>query len=124
MEHTVWEYAGRGFALDFEDADTLGRAQEAFARMGEAERAVRGMKDTGAQGLVRAYCAMYEAFFDALLGEGTSRALFDGCANARACEEAYASLLAFIRAQIRRGAQRRRELMRVYGPARARRETT
>lgn len=117
----MWEYRGKRLELDLEDYDTAVRYQQALEAMAARERQ---MKETlasdgdsalrGPEG-IRAYVEMFRSFFAALFGQQAMEELFEGRYNIRECDEAYLSLLEYIRGQLQ-AARQRKERFAAYLP--------
>ena len=117
----MWEYRGKRLELDLEDYDTAVRYQQALEAMAARERQ---MKETlasdgdsalrGPEG-IRAYAEMFHRFFAGLFGQEAVDSLFEGRCNIRECDEAYLSLLEYLRGQME-AARVRKERFMAYLP--------
>ncbi len=114
----VWEINGISLPLDLEDAEVMERYETAFDAMADEEKTIR--IDGRASGRIRAYCMLYRNLFDHLFGAGTSDKIFVGKPMSAAVhEEAYASLLDFVKAQTAASTERRNAILKKYQPNRA-----
>lgn len=114
----VWEINGISLPLDLEDVEVMERYEKAFDTMADAEKTIR--IDGRASGRIRAYCMLYRNLFDNLFGAGTADKIFAGKPMSAAMhEEAYASLLDFVKAQTAAATERRNTLLKKYQPNRA-----
>lgn len=114
----VWEINGISLPLDLEDVEVMERYENAFDVMTSEEKTIR--IDGRASGRIRAYCMLYRNLFDRLFGEGTADKIFAGQPMSAAVhEEAYTSLLDFVKAQTAAANDRRNALLNKYRPNRA-----
>lgn len=114
----VWEINGVSLPLDLEDAEVMERYETAFDAMADEEKTIR--IDGRASGRIRAYCMLYRNLFDKLFGDGTSDRIFAGKPMSAALhEEAYASLLDFVKTQTAAAVERRNAILNKYQPNRA-----
>ena len=117
---SMWEYHGRKWELDLEEYETALRYQRALETMaGEERRLKEGLAsgDAAFQGPegIRMYVEMIRRFFAGLLGQEAVEALFEGRCNVRECDEAYLSLMEYLRGQVEE-ARARKERFLAYLP--------
>jgi hypothetical protein len=72
----VFAHNGIEYPFDSTDVDTMEIYEECVAHMNEDKKKIP--KDGAASVRIRAYCAVYERFFDALFGEGAFLKLCGG----------------------------------------------
>lgn len=113
MEERKYKIKGVELEIDMDDADFQEKFDEAVKRMGEEEREVS--KKTVAHEATRAYCDMYDHFFDAIFGSGTSESMFGKKKNSRVREEAYDQFLGITNKQVIQTAERRKQMAAKFG---------
>ncbi len=82
---------GTELTFDIWDADTLDQYSEEVAKLNEAIRDIGNELSAGDN--LRAQCAIVNAFFDGMFGEGTAEKLFCGKNNLRVHLDAFALLI-------------------------------
>ncbi len=118
VNDTIWEYNGQTFELDLQDADMAERYEAAFEQMAADEKAMP--KEGKSSELLRRYCQLYFDMFGQVFDDPDAPArLFGEKVSARACEEAYAAFLDFVRNQGAAARERRSRLVSKYSPNRA-----
>ncbi len=113
MEDYIWEINGSSFEIDFEDADTVEKYENSLKLLVSTEN----QENSTQAEKIRSYCKAYRAFYDNLLGLGSSERIFNGIKeNTRKYDEVYASLLAYITNQKNASAIRTTSLLNKYVP--------
>lgn len=116
----VWKINDLTLHYDFEDVNMIERYEKAFENMRLNEKSLK--KDGNISDVVSNYCLIYWMLFDELFGEGTADKIFDSQKNARLCEDAYESFIAYAKNSISQNNQARVErLTRITGNRTARR---
>ncbi len=62
QDYTVWKINGIELKLDIHDVDTMEHYEDAFDKMGEAEKSLPVTGKASAR--VRAYCQIFRTLFD------------------------------------------------------------
>ena len=120
--NTAWRYNDLEFELDMQDVETVERYEAALEAMGRREVEIPSQGPVST--ILREYCNLYIELFNDLLGIDDARErLFGGKLNAAACEEAYDSLLSFVKAQAAQSEARRSAILAKYSPDRAKLST-
>lgn len=89
---SLWKFGGFEAEVDFTDADFLDRL---FYAKKELQKEMGKVPKTGKiSDAVRAQCACYYSFFDALFGDGAGEAMFEGKNSMSLCIEASEALAA------------------------------
>ena len=94
QDYTVWKINGIELKLDIHDVDTMEHYEDAFDKMGEAEKSLPVTGKASAR--VRAYCQIFRNLFDDIFGEGTSQKIFGDVNNSTTMLEVYEDFLKFI----------------------------
>lgn len=118
QDYTVWKINGIELKLDIHDVDTMEHYEDAFNKMGEAEKS---LPVTGrASARVRAYCQIFRNLFDDIFGEGTSQKIFGDVNNSTTMLEVYEDFLKFIANQQKQTDEINNRIMQ-FSPNRAQR---
>lgn len=118
--NTIWSYNGVELELDLQDVAVIERYEAAFAAMAQAEQSIP--KAGAGSEILRAYCLLFVDLFNTLFGlDDAADRLFGGRLSATLCEDAYTSLLDFVRAQKDQAAGRRNAIVQKYSSNRAQR---
>ena len=117
MSLTQWEIKGNTFELDITDADEQDRLTSCYNVMEDAEKKIVNVGKNS--DITRAYCQLFNDFFNELFGAGTSVKLFGEKKSALVCDEVYNSFLAFIQTQSVESTKRRATMISKYAPNRA-----
>ena len=112
----MWEYQGKRWELDLEDYDTAVRFQQALEALSAQEGQLKERLEAGEAVLrgpegIRAYVEMFHRFFAGLFGQEAVDSLFEGRRNIRECDEAYLSLMEYLRGQIEAARVRKERFM-------------
>lgn len=119
----MFAFNGKEFRFEVEDYDDLTRFHKALEALGSEETELMKSRNKGgfSPEFIRDYCRMVFRFFDAVLGEETADAMFDGKMNMGTCEEAYVAFVEFVSLSAQEAAQarmKRRERLHQYLPGR------
>ena len=116
----MWEYQGKRWELDLEDYDTAVRFKQALEALSAQEGQLKESLEAGdavfrgPEG-IRAYAEMFHRVFAGLFGQEAVDSLFEGRCNIRECDEAYLSLMEYLRGQME-AARVRKERFMAYLP--------
>ena len=91
-----WTHNGHEFDFDPMDYEDAVRYEAAVKRFQESSDALDEHAPLG-ESILKG-CEIYKAFFDSMFGEGTYKSLFGEKKNIRACDEAFISLVSYVRA--------------------------
>lgn len=117
-DYTVWKINGIELKLDIHDVDTMEHYEDAFNKMGEAEKSLPVTGKASAR--VRAYCQIFRNLFDDIFGEGTSQKIFGDVNNSTTMLEVYEDFLKFIANQQKQTDEINNRIMQ-FSPNRAQR---
>lgn len=118
QDYTVWKINGIELKLDIHDVDTMEHYEDAFNKMGEAEKSLPVTGKASAR--VRAYCQIFRNLFDDIFGEGTSQKIFGDVNNSTTMLEVYEDFLKFIANQQKQTDEINNRIMQ-FSPNRAQR---
>lgn len=94
---TIFQYNGVKYTFDFRDAEDAALYEDAIAKMGEEEKAIK--KDGKVSDMIKDQCILIKTFFDRVFGSGAGDALCTERSNVKLCYDAYYSFIEFARAQ-------------------------
>ena len=111
----TWKINGAEFELDVQDADTMERYENAFAKMSKEEHEV---PKVGKQSeIIKAHCRLYKRLFNRIFGENASEKIFGNKPeNIAVYDDVYFSFLDFVREQMIESARIRAEKLMKYRP--------
>lgn len=109
----MWEINGISLELDFEDAETLERYEQAFSTF---EKTEFPPKNKPAE-YIRAYCKAFRQLYDDIFGYEVSKDIFKNIKdNSRLYDETFESFLDYASSVSNKANQRRIKVFTKYSP--------
>ncbi len=109
----MWEINGISLQLDFEDAETLERYEQAFDTLEKVEYPSK----TKPAEFIRAYCKAFRKLYDDIFGYEVSKDIFKNIKdNSRRYDEIFESFLDYVNSVSDNANQRRIKVFTKYSP--------
>lgn len=109
----MWEINGISLQLDFEDAETLERYEQAFNTLEKTEFPSRNKPAE----FIRAYCKAFRKLYDDIFDYEVSKDIFKNIKdNSRLYDETFESFLDYVTSVSNKANQRRIKVFTKYSP--------